>query len=225
MIKTFDVGHYWSNGVRREKQFYRRVQKALVEAELREAIAWEGQEIVTSGPCSLKVLNPPTPKEVPKAVRISSQGGTKLNNQSIVTRLDCGNHSFLFTADAEQEALWRLNQFPKARTARVVKVPHHGAKSSLNREWINHLNAEASVISVGQHNRYDHPVQTVLDAYKKKEIPVYRTDRDGAVWITASLTSSDFMVDTAKQQALVPVQMGLYLWKDEWQNWKQIWRM
>ena len=168
VIKTFDVGHYWSNGVRREKQFYRRVQKALVEAGLREEIAWEGQEIVTSGPCSLKALNPPAPKEVPKVVRTSSQGGTNLNNQSIVTRLDCGNHSFLFTADAEQEALWRLNQFPKARTARVVKVPHHGAKSSLNRQWINRLNAEAAVISVGQHNRYDHPVQTVLDAYKKK---------------------------------------------------------
>ena len=223
VIQTFDVGHYWSNGMRREKQFYRRIQKALVEAELNEAIVWEGQEIVTSGPCSLKVLNPPTPKEVPKVVRTSSPGGTKLNNQSIVTRLDCGNHSFLFTADAEQEALWRLNQFSKARTARVVKVPHHGAKSSLNRQWINHLNAEAAVISVGQHNRYDHPVQPVLEAYKKKEIPVYRTDQDGAVWITVSLTSSDLVVDTATQQALVPVQMGIHMGKAEWRNWKRLW--
>ena len=110
VIKTFDVGHYWSNGVKREKQFFRRVQNALVDSGLSEEIAWEGQEIVRGGLCSLKVLNPPAPNEVTKVVRRSPQGGTKLNNQSIVTRLDCGNHSFLFTADAEQEALQRLNQ-------------------------------------------------------------------------------------------------------------------
>ena len=222
VINTFEVGHYWSNGMRREKPFFQRVQKALEEAGLREEIAWEGHEILTSGPCSLKVLNPPARKEITKAVRTSPQGGTNLNNQSIVTGLDCGNHSFLFTADAEQAALWRLNQMPNGRTARVVKVPHHGAKSSLNRQWINGLHAEAAVISVGQHNRYDHPVQTVLDAYKKKKIPVYRTDQDGAVWFTVSLASSDLVVETAKQHALVPVQVGAHMWEKEWRNWKSL---
>ena len=222
VIKTFDVGHYWSNGVARDKAFYHRIQQAIEEAGLQKHIASQGEEITKAGPCHIEVLNPPSSDKPLQNVRTSSQSGSDLNNLSIITKLDCGKHSFLFTADAELEALWRLNQLVDARSARIVKIPHHGAKSSFNRQWINGLQAEAAVVSVGQHNRYGHPVREVVEAYEEKGIPVYRTDRDGAVWITASLQSSELRIVSAKQQQLVPVRVDSQIWKVEWENWGKI---
>ncbi|UCE63440.1 MAG: DNA internalization-related competence protein ComEC/Rec2 [Nitrospirota bacterium] len=232
VIKKFQVGRYWSNGVTRENVFFQRVQEAIQEVGLKEQVAWKGKEITRAGPCRLTVLNPPFAGNSNPGFRNSSQGGSDLNNQSVVTELDCGVHSFLFTADAEREALGRLNQLPHHRTAQVVKVPHrtaqvikvphHGAKSSLNREWINQLNAEAVVISAGRHNRYGHPIPAVLDAYREKGIPIYRTDQDGAVWVTASLHSPDLSIQTAQAQLLKPVTIDGLTIETELKNFKRI---
>jgi len=167
-------------------------------------------------------LNPPFTDNTLPVIRGSSQGGSDLNNQSIITKLDCGLHSFLFTADAEREALGRLNQLPHHRAVQVVKVPHHGAKSSLNRKWINQLHREAAVISVGRHNRYGHPIPAVLEAYQKKGFPIYRTDQDGAVWITASLISPNLSIQTAQEQLLKPVKIDGFVFETELKNLKRI---
>jgi competence protein ComEC len=183
VIKKFEVGHYWSNGVTRENVFFQRVKEAMQEVGLKEQVAWKGKEITRAGPCRLKVLNP---------------------------------------ADAEKEALGRLHQLPHHRGGQVVKVPHHGAKSSLNREWINQLHGEAAVISVGRHNRYGHPIPAVLEAYREKGFPIYRTDQDGAVWITASLLSPNLSIQTAQEQLLKPVTIDGLVFETEWKNVKRI---
>jgi competence protein ComEC len=222
VIKKFEVGHYWSNGVTRENEFFRRVQQAIQEAGLPEHIAWKGKEITRAGPCRLKVLNPPFPDKPFPVSRRSSRGGSDLNNQSIITKLDCGWHSFLFTADAEREALEGLNQLPHDRAARVVKVPHHGARSSLDREWINQLQTDAAVISVGRHNRYGHPIPAVLEAYREKGIPIYRTDQDGAVQVTTSLNSPRLSVQTAQEQLMKPIVFDGLVLENELKNLRRI---
>jgi len=222
LIKTFDVGHYWSNGDETEKIFYRRVQRALQTAGLTKDLAQKGKQITKAGPCTLNVLNPPTEKTSGKIVLASRQNGSTLNNRSVITYLDCGVHSFLFTADAEWLALDRLNQMPLSLTARVVKVPHHGAKSSLNRQWIHQLKAEVAVVSVGKHNRYGHPVLSVMTAYQENGIRLYRTDHDGAVWITANLHSPEMTVHTAREYLIQPVPIDSTLLKYEWKNWQRL---
>jgi len=146
-----------------------------------------------------------------------------LNNRSLVTRLDCGPHSFVFTADAEQQALEHLQHMARGHSAKVVKVPHHGAKSSLHQGWVNQIDAQAMVVSVGSHNRYGHPASEVLAAYEVRGIPMYRTDRDGAIIIEASLDSPNLRITTAKQQQLVPVVLNQNFWRQEWANWQRLW--
>jgi competence protein ComEC len=208
--------------VTRNKPFYFRVRNAIQEAGIQENMAWKGQEIIKAGPCSLTVLNPPPILGVNGGRQATFHSGSALNNQSVITQLDCGQHSFLFTADAERKALQRLNQEPGAHTARVVKVPHHGAKSSLYRPWINQLKAEAAIISVGKRNRFGHPVSAVLHAYDQKGIPMYRTDKDGAVWITAKLSSSDLVIQTAKDLVLHPVRLDASVLEQEAHNWTRL---
>jgi competence protein ComEC len=88
---------------------------------------------------------------------------------------------------------------------------------------VNQLDAQAMVVSVGSHNRYGHPASEVVAAYEVRGIPMYRTDRDGAIIIEASLDSPDLRITTTKQQQLVPVVLGENFWSQEWVNWQRLW--
>ena len=71
--------------------------------------------------------------------------------------MTCGTHKMLFAADVEQEALSRMSQDEQSERVDVVKVPHHGAGSSLQPEWLDRINPAYAVISVGRHNSYGPP--------------------------------------------------------------------
>ncbi|MGD9851245.1 MAG: DNA internalization-related competence protein ComEC/Rec2 [Nitrospirales bacterium] len=222
VLHKFQVGQYWSNGINRDEVFFQRLQSVIHERGIREAIAEEGQELLRSDTCSLNVLNPPA--KAPSTFLTSSVvlGGTLLNNHSLITRLECGSHSFLLTADAEHEALERMAQRSDGAWAKVVKIPHHGAKSSLSSNWIHQLKAESLVVSVGAHNRYGHPAPEVVEQYRKKGIPLLRTDIDGAIWFTASLGSGGIVRHTAREYELAPVVFGQEMWDIEGANWRRL---
>ena len=61
----------------------------------------------------------------------------------------------------------------------VLKVGHHGSKTSSGKEFINEINSRYSIISVGKNNRYGHPNKEVLGKLDKSKI--YRTDQNGSI--------------------------------------------
>ena len=61
----------------------------------------------------------------------------------------------------------------------VLKVGHHGSKTSSSKEFINEINPNYSIISVGKNNRYGHPNKEVLNNLSNSKI--YRTDEDGSI--------------------------------------------
>jgi competence protein ComEC len=79
------------------------------------------------------------------------------------------------------------------------------------------------VVSVGSHNRYGHPAPEVVAAYEERGIPIYRTDRDGAIIIEASPHSRGLRISTSQQQQLVPVVLNENFWSQEGANWQRLW--
>lgn len=223
VLQAFPVGEYWSNGVSRSEAFYQRLQAAVQAAQLDEHITGAGERIVTSESCTLVVVSPMLSGLPRMLVSTPNISGAELNNRSLVIRLDCGPHSVLLTADAEKQALEHISHLPLGRSADIVKVPHHGAKSSLHSEWIKQIEAQAMVVSVGSHNRYGHPATEVVAAYKEQGIPMYRTDRDGAIMIEGSSDSPELRITTTQQQQLVSVVLNENFWKQEWANWQRLW--
>lgn len=116
-----------------------------------------------AGPCRFTVLNPAQDNAAQPSV--PSHSGTLHNNRSIGKRLHCGVHSILLAADIEVAGLQALDEEVR-RAATVVKVPHHGARSSLDRSWLGHLHPRYAVISARRGNPYGHPVSRVLQAYE-----------------------------------------------------------
>ena len=212
IIKRFEIGQYWSNGDQRRESFYKRLTAAVEEKGLVDQVAWEGKEIISEGPCRLISLNPS---------RDHPSGETNLNNRSVVLSLTCGPHSILLTADVEVEALNRLLDHPGVQSATVVKIPHHGAKSSLNRRWIRQLRAKTAVVSAGKGNRYGHPAQAVLWAYRHMD--VYRTDSDGAIVLSMDLNDGGQTIQRTTDRRPVLLNPGNYSLGREWNNMVRLW--
>lgn len=220
IIDNFEVEHYWSNGIQRTNHFYQRLRDAIAKQGLVERIALEGEVLIKRGPCGLVSLNPPLAEN---DVTLNDLRGSELNNLSVVLNLTCGKHSILLTADAEVEALAGLTDHPLVESATVVKIPHHGAKSSLNRQWIQQLNAKTAVVSAGQGNRYGHPADDVLQAYE--HMTIYRTDFHGAIVLSAKPDSEEILIRRTTDRHPVPLDLSDYSPDREWENVSRLWQI
>jgi competence protein ComEC len=189
-----------------------------------EHVPHEGQECVSGGACRLLVPNPPTGLSPVTNGATTRKTGSALNNRSVVTRLDCGAHSFLFAADVERDALSRMVWQSFQRSVEVVKVPHHGAASSLDQEWLASLKPAYAIVSAGRHNPYGHPNPAVLQAYTRQGVKIFRTDEDGGVWITAKLSTPAISVRRTREGALQPINLRSCLWSCEHTNWSPVWK-
>ena len=103
------------------------------------------------------------------------------NDNSNVIYKKIKRYKFMFMGDAgvttEKEIMNKYN-LPDIN---VIKVGHHGSKTSSGKEFINEINPKYSVISVGKNNRYGHPNKEVLDNLDNSKI--YRTDQDGSIML------------------------------------------
>jgi len=85
----------------------------------------------------------------------------------------------MFMADASSTAEHEILNKYNLSNIDVLKVGHHGSKTSSSKEFINKTNPKYSIISVGKNNMYGHPNKEVLDNLKNSKI--YRTDEDGSI--------------------------------------------
>ena len=101
------------------------------------------------------------------------------NDNSNVVHTELNGYKFMFMGDAgidkERDILDKYN----ISNIDVLKVGHHGSKTSSGKEFIDEINPKCSIISVGKNNRYGHPNKEVLDNLKESKI--YRTDQDGSI--------------------------------------------
>ncbi len=113
----------------------------------------------------------------------SDEKHTNPNNTSIVAKLIYRDFEALFTGDIEKVVEQRLQG--EAVRADILKVPHHGSKTSSSDGFIDAVKPLLAVIPVGKNN-FGHPSADVLEAYSSRGIKVFRTDENGAVTITTN---------------------------------------
>ena len=101
------------------------------------------------------------------------------NDNSSVIYTELNNHKFLFMGDASVEVQEDLIEKYNLQDIDVLKVGHHGSKTSSSKNFINEIKPKYSIISVGKNNRYGHPNKEVLDNLNDSKI--YRTDKDGSI--------------------------------------------
>jgi len=110
-------------------------------------------------------------------------GHGNLNDASIVLRLRHGDTSFLFTGDAEAASERAMMASGLELRADVLKVGHHGSRTSSTAAFLDAVGPVAAVIPVGGGNQFGHPHGEVLERFGERGILVYRTDLNGTVFM------------------------------------------
>jgi len=126
------------------------------------------------GGAQLEVLAPSldyVPKEAPH------------NNDSLAFRVTFGRHSFLLSGDIERQIEADLIAEGLVRKTDVLKVAHHGSKTSSTAAFLDLLRPGFAVMSAGFENSYGHPHADVLERYEERQACVLRTDLDGLITV------------------------------------------
>ena len=108
-----------------------------------------------------------------------------LNNYSAVLMLTYGQTSFLFMGDAEKQVEKQLLDSGVPLRADVLKIGHHGSNTSSSKDFIDAVNPDIAVMSLGTGNSYGHPHRETLDTLNERSIEIWRTDQDGTVVFTS----------------------------------------
>ena len=142
--------------------------------------AFQGQTLALDGATWLEVLNPhPEPRR---------GTGSDSNNNGVVVRVVYGGVSFLLTADIEAETEERLLQGGMFLKSSVLKVPHHGSKTSSTRPLLSAVSPVAAVISASADNPYGHP-HTEVTGRLNATLGVEKT------YVTADKGDIEFITD------------------------------
>jgi competence protein ComEC len=136
-----------------------------------------GQSIAF-GRSQFEVLHPSVPKSV------AQEKHWARNDLSLVLRLDFGEQRFLFTGDIEARAEDLLSEVGKNKLkADVLKVAHHGSRSSSSERFLDLVDADHSVISVGAGNRFKMPHAEAMQRLEASKAKIWRTDNQGLIQI------------------------------------------
>ena len=128
-------------------------------------------EINFSNTCRLWILNPLS-LEVPKD-----------DNNSLLTKLSCAGHNFLFSGDNNYKVEQALLRSDFNLQSDIFKVSHHGSKTANTKDFLKTLSPKLLIISVGALNRFGHPSQEILNLVSAFGIKLQRTDLDGDIFL------------------------------------------
>jgi competence protein ComEC len=153
---------------------FRRFQETLKSRAIPLSVV-SGGDVLHFGEVSCAVLWPP-----PSSDPAAPSG----NNDSLVVRLQFGPHAILLTGDIESVAEKAIVKQNSPLSATVVKVAHHGSKTSSTGTFIDATHPKLAIISVGQVSIFGHPNSDVVERWKSAGAGVMTTGRSGMITVT-----------------------------------------
>jgi len=174
VLKKYKVENILWTGVIRDTSGYKEWTKSIKDEKAKIKIAQAGQKITSPG-LVMKILFP--------FENLEGQEVKDSNNTSIIAKLIYDENSFLFTGDAYKSVERELIDKKVGIDSNVLKVGHHGSKTSTSEEFIKEVSPEIAVIQVGKDNPYGHPHPETLETLAKYDIKVLRTDKDSDIKI------------------------------------------
>ncbi|HVR63337.1 MAG TPA: DNA internalization-related competence protein ComEC/Rec2, partial [Polyangia bacterium] len=179
ILRRFPVRALWTSGDDGKNPAY---QRLLAIARARQ-IALDAPARAALGPAVVEPLGPWLDG------RIAAPPGMSVNDASLVLRIDFAGRSLLFPGDLEAAGEGELvGQATAGQSVRadVLKVPHHGSRTSSSDELLDAVAPSLAVASLGWQNRFRFPAPEVVARYAGRRIRWLRTDRAGAVTVTVA---------------------------------------
>lgn len=109
---------------------------------------------------------------------------TKENDNSIVLQVSVGQIDFLFAGDCELACEKSILASGLPLDSEILKVGHHGSKTSTSESFLAAISPEVAAIQVGANNRYGHPHEKIVTRLISHDVKIYRTDLHGNIFVT-----------------------------------------
>lgn len=167
VLENYKVDYIMESGVNSDSATYKKFEDLILENKIKKVLALQGMNIENH----LEVLFP-----------VGDVSEFETNTSSIILKLTYGENSFLFTGDAPQNIeKYLVEFFGDKLDVDVLKLGHHGSKTSNSDILLGFASPEYAIASVGLNNSYNHPHEEVLDLLKQFEIDLFRTDEKGTI--------------------------------------------
>jgi len=186
VLKSYEIENVFWTGVKKDIPEYTEWKKIIQKEKAKIHIAKSGQKIKNSQ-LMLEILFP--------SESLEGKNLKNTNDTSIIIHLSFNKNKFLFTGDATKSIEKKLTEKGIYLRSDILKIGHHGSKTSTSEEFIEKVLPKTAIISVGgeremvpncdnkERNIYGHPNCEVLERLKKFGINVLRTDEYGDIKI------------------------------------------
>ncbi len=171
VLQTIPVGEVWDSGALNTTVTFQDYQDAIEQSDA-ELIEVRRGETRSLGSLPVQVIHP------------SDTAFTGSNNNSVVLRMQVGQVSFLFTGDAEEPAETDMIASGLGLKSTILKLGHHGSKTSTSPEFLAAVQPEITVYQAGANNQFGHPHPETLARLDRAGVKVFGTGKNGRVTIT-----------------------------------------
>jgi competence protein ComEC len=168
ILERFQVATVVTTDKKYYEGWHKEFQRLITENEINHLMPWE------FGFDEVKVLYPLSESDYVKH--------SNINEASIVMLIN-GSYPILFMGDAGIVVEQKLLNDGSVKDVSVLKIGHHGSRTSTSRTWLRSLTPEVAIVSAGEKNRHGHPHVEVLNRLKEFAVNVFRTDQRGTMQI------------------------------------------
>ncbi len=201
VIDAFPINNLIMPAVTIDSETYQDVLNAIEAKKVKTTKAKVGNKY-NLGDASFIIISP------------NGTGYDSLNDYSVGIKLTYGANSFLLAGDIQETSEKEMLENGIDLSADVLKLSHHGSSTSNKNSFLDKVDPEYAVISVGTGNKYEHPHSETMQAMKDRAVNVYRTDEQGTIIFTSDgsaitvnaepyiITTSDITSDEAEKAAI-----------------------
>jgi len=185
LLKEYAVGAVYDNGQPSNSPIYRGYMKLLAEKQVPRRALTAGDTLELGGGARFEVVAPTA--AMIDAVHAKKKKKSDPNNECVVGRLVFGEFSMMFTGDAEdveEEEILAHTPTERLRST-VLKVGHHGSKTSSTPAFLEAVHPNVGLISCGFPSKYWHPHKSTRTALSKRSIDVYSTPVNGMITVVS----------------------------------------
>jgi competence protein ComEC len=179
IVSQFRIGQFWDNGHPDDSEFYLHLLRTLSQKNIERVSFNENSDRRMINGVEIAFLNPP----VGNHARVRTRTPAWLNNQSLVISMRFKNVTLLLTGDVEKDAEERMVRKGYSLRSQVLKVPHHGSSTSSTPLFLEKVNPDYAIISVGERIMGRLPHAEVIKRYKELGSKIFRTDQHGAITV------------------------------------------
>lgn len=179
ILENMRVGHIFISKQTVISENYQRIKNIAGKKKIPIHEVCKGQVLQLDKYSKMEIISP------------SKEDSSKdMNDTSIVAKFSCYGVSIVFTGDASQEVEKKiLKDSRKQLKATILKVGHHGSKTSTSQEFLDAVNPKVALVGVGKNNKFGHPTKEVIDKLNGCHVKIYRTDTMGEISIKVNRQS------------------------------------